>query len=259
MYNTWYLFPFSFPFWVFFLWYMRVASMRRTKGSRHATSTRGSPPISADGPTDHVHLLLHLPFCRRWTWWRRMMEQQWTTMMMMMVEQQPWLLLTTPKRNPPCPSTKSSSHLCARLLESLPSTTGFSFTYLGVKTETNMHWQNMKKQDFVRNVTGHNRLTHVYMRVQRLRITWYRQKTENTNTQYFNVEKPKQEKTTGVHKPQEIESLWWGEYNKMLRGNDLETFIWPTTVELLTLHPHFLPLEATTFTLIIHLCWFPHI
>ena len=83
-------FPFFFPysgfFCFFFLksWYTCVASLRRTKQSRRATSTRGSPPISAAGPTDHVHLLLHLPFYRRWTLWRRMMERQWTTMMMMM-------------------------------------------------------------------------------------------------------------------------------------------------------------------------------
>ena len=46
----------------------------------------------------------------------------------------------------------------------------------------------------VRNLTGHNRLTRVYMRVQRSRITRYRHKAENTETQDFNVENPNREK-----------------------------------------------------------------
>ena len=57
---------------------------------------------------------------------------------------------------------------------------------------------NKKHSDFVRNATGHNRLTRVYMWVERSRIAQYRQKAENTEAQDFNVEKQNREKLRGT-------------------------------------------------------------
>ena len=52
----------------------------------------------------------------------------------------------------------------------------------------------------------------------------YRQKVEYADTHDFNVENPNREKTKEVHKPQEQNHYEERKYNKMFRGDDLETF-----------------------------------
>ena len=50
------------------------------------------------------------------------------------------------------------------------------------------------------------------------------------------MEKPKREKPRRSTNPRKQNQYDEGEYNKILGGNDLETFfVWPTVVELLTL------------------------
>ena len=77
-----------------------------------------------------------------------------------------------------------------------------------------------------RIVTDHNRFL-VYVRVQRSRINkklTRKHKTHNTETQVFNMEKPKREKPRRSTNPRKQNQYDEGEYNKILGGNDLETF-----------------------------------
>ena len=71
----------------------------------------------------------------------------------------------------------------------------------------------------VRIVTGHNRLTRVCMRVQKIengRDTDRKQKTENTATQIFYVENPNREKPRGPQTPRKTDHYEESKYNKIL-------------------------------------------